>query len=104
MSDFKTRKQYRIQARKYQELLKNITGLAFRIEQEFCICNKAYIDRGLVDPNCQSHDIAEFVSDVIIGRHLTSGSTATAFGVDYAAPVAKDRSVKTLVKNKNGGA
>ena len=34
----------------------------------------------------------------------TSGSTATAFGVDCAAPGAKDRSVKTLVKNKNGGA
>ena len=65
MSDQKTRKQYRIDARKYRELLKEIGIVALHIDTKFCVCNNAYIDRGMVDPNCQAHDISEYIFDFI---------------------------------------
>ena len=65
------RKQYRIDARKYHDLKTQINGLAFRVEQLFCRCDVAFIKLGRIDPACQSHEIAEYISSYLQSVHLT---------------------------------
>ena len=49
--------------RKYYKLRSDVRQLAHRIEQQYCACTKPYIDRGLIDPNCWSHEIAQHILD-----------------------------------------
>jgi len=44
------------------------------LEEKFCCCHPAYKDRGLIDPQCQMHDIKDFIQDMA-KRHLTNQSS-----------------------------
>ena len=72
MSDFRTRKQYRIDARKYHKLLENIGIIALKIDMLFCVCDEAFTKIGRVDPRCQAHDISQFVFDFIEKEKVVS--------------------------------
>ena len=46
----------------------NFEGLASLIEKEFCTCGPEYTGRGLTSPDCQAHDIADYIRQLSPGQ------------------------------------